>query len=238
MHERRRLGGREPQFGHPDLDHLTGRAQPRQRQRRIGSRDEHDLGGWREMQQQESGLFVAAGFLDHLIVVKDENNWCLRCGQLVDQERYHRARDVRDRDPKRPEDLIDVEARAGSLQRVHDMPPQPAGVIVAAIEGDPSERPLFRRLARHCATRVVLPKPAGASMRTSLAAVAARTLMSARRSTHSLRKLGAWSLVSIGMSGSALDPGSGHRPQTALSWQACFAHRYPGFRKVFGPYKG
>ena len=46
-------------------------------------------------------------------------------------------------------------------------------------------------------------------MRTSLAAVAARTLMSARRSTHSLRKPGAWSLVSIGMSGSALDPGTG-----------------------------
>ena len=51
-------------------------------------------------------------------------------------------------------------------------------------------------LARHCAARMVLPKPAGASMRTSLAAVPARRLMSARRSTHSLRRLGAWSLVS------------------------------------------
>ena len=46
-------------------------------------------------------------------------------------------------------------------------------------------------------------------MRTSLAAAAARTLMRARRSTHSLRKLGAWSLVSIGMLGRALDPGTG-----------------------------
>ena len=55
-------------------------------------------------------------------------------------------------------------------------------------------------------------------MRTSLASVPARTLMSARRSTHSLRKLGAWSLVSIGMSGSALDlwTGTARRPRLAV----------------------
>ena len=46
-------------------------------------------------------------------------------------------------------------------------------------------------------------------MRTSLAVVAARMAMSDRRSTNSLRKLGAWSLVSIGISGSALDSGRG-----------------------------
>ena len=59
-HQRRPLCGLQPQFGHPDLDHLTGRAQPRQRERRTGPRDERELGRWRQMKQQESGLFVAA----------------------------------------------------------------------------------------------------------------------------------------------------------------------------------
>ena len=88
--------------------------------------------GWRQMEQQESDLLVAARFLDQLIVIKNEDNRCPKCGQLMDQERYHRARDVRDRGPERPEHLIDVETRAGSLQRVHDMPPQPPGVIVTS----------------------------------------------------------------------------------------------------------
>ena len=145
LHQRRPLGRLQPQFGHPDLDHLTGRAQPGQRERRTGSRDERELGRWRQMKQQESGLFVAARLLDQLIVIKNENNWCVKCGQLLHQEGYHRAGDVRDRGPKRPEGIIDVEARAGSLQRVHDMPPQPPGVIVAAIDTDPGEPSLFRQ---------------------------------------------------------------------------------------------
>ncbi len=35
------------------------------------------------MKQQESDLFVAGGFLDQLIVIKNENNWCRKCSQLV-----------------------------------------------------------------------------------------------------------------------------------------------------------
>ena len=34
------------------------------------------------MKQQESGLFVAAGFLDQLIVIKNEDNWCFKCSQF------------------------------------------------------------------------------------------------------------------------------------------------------------
>ena len=97
------------------------------------------------MKQQESHLFVAAAFLDQLIVIKDQYDWCPKYRQFVDEERYHRPRDVRDRDPGSPEHLVAIQAGAGSQERVHDVPPQPAGVIVIRVEGDPGERPVFRR---------------------------------------------------------------------------------------------
>jgi hypothetical protein len=96
------------------------------------------------MKQQEGGLFVAAAFPDHVVVVKDDNDWCLKCGQLVDQDRHQIARDVRELNPKSPENLIAAEAWAGSLQCVHQVPPQSAEVIVTVVKGDPSERPVLR----------------------------------------------------------------------------------------------
>src|SRR5262249_33661654 len=55
-------------------------------------------------------------------------------------------------------------------------------------------------LERHWATRVVFPKPAGASTSTSLAAALASSWISSGRSTHPSRAVGAWSLVSRGTS--------------------------------------
>src|SRR5580698_5562369 len=79
-----------------------------------------------------------------MVVVKDQDNWCAKRSHLVHEERYYLAGNVRDRGPKRPADLIAAQSRAGLPQCEHDIPPQPAGVIVTAVEGNPSERPVFR----------------------------------------------------------------------------------------------
>ena len=73
LDQERRLGGREAQRGAPDLNHVAGGTQRRQRQRRSRPRDEHDLNRGREMLQQERDLLVAAGLDDVLVVVKHEN---------------------------------------------------------------------------------------------------------------------------------------------------------------------
>ena len=80
MHKGRGLRRSEPQLGHPDLGHLAGCTQAPNRQRRISPRYQHDLGGRREMIQQESDLVVAAAFGDYVIVVKHENDRCPEFG--------------------------------------------------------------------------------------------------------------------------------------------------------------
>ena len=60
VHQRGGLSRREAQLAGPDLQHFPRSPQPRQRQRRVGPRDEHDLGGRREMEQQERQLVMAA----------------------------------------------------------------------------------------------------------------------------------------------------------------------------------
>ena len=178
------------------------------------------------MKQQESGLFVAAGFLDQLVVIKNKNNWCLKCSQLVHQERYHRARDVRDRDPKRPEDLIDAEARAGSLQRVRDIPPQPAGVIVAAIEGDPSEPSLFRRAGPPLRCEDGLAETRGSFNEDELGCGGSQNADECPPLHPLLTQAGSIELSLHRHVRERAGPRHAHRPQAAPSRQACFAHRY------------
>src|SRR5580693_3580166 len=75
-------------------------------------------------------------------------------------------------------------------------------------------------LSRHCAARVVLPKPAGASMTTNLTVAPASVLMSSRRATHSPRNLGACSLASTGMPGNWVGFGTGTARRPRFSGKA------------------
>jgi hypothetical protein len=178
------------------------------------------------MKQQESGLFEAAGFLDQLIVIKNENHWSLKCSQLVYEERYHRARDVRDRDLKRPEDLIVAEARVGSLQRVRDTPPQPARVIVAAIEGDPSEPPLFGRAGQPLRYESGLAEARRSLNEDELGSGGSQNADQCLPLHPLLVHAGSVELSLHRHVRERAGPGHGYRPQTAPARHASFAHLY------------
>jgi len=95
VHERGHLGRPEAQLLRPELDHLAYGPQPRQRQPRINSRNDHQLGRWRQMEQQQRDLVEAGWILDHMTVIEDQNNRFRERGQLVDQRREHPSTDVR-----------------------------------------------------------------------------------------------------------------------------------------------
>ena len=137
MHERGRISGREAQLARPDLDHLAGRPQAGQREGRISPRDEHDLGRRRQM-MHGSDLVVAALILDHVVVVPHQDTGAdsapsslRRMGSTDPATSGLR--------PKRGQDRIAVDLGASSLQGAHDLPPQAAGVIVAALQRNPGE---------------------------------------------------------------------------------------------------
>ena len=85
------------------------------------------------MQQEERHLLVTAGLGDRLVVVKHENNRRRQRGQLVEQDRKHGSGDIRLVGLKLPGILLADVPRASFLQRVHDVPPQPARVVLAVI---------------------------------------------------------------------------------------------------------
>src|SRR5262249_13216017 len=138
-----RLPGRETQVGGADLGEFPGRAQAREGQLWLSPRDEHDLQRWRHVAQQEGDLLVAVALADHVIVVQHQDHGYRKRGQLVDQGREYRSGDLWLRHAQRAQDALTAYLRACALQRTGHMPPQPAGVVVAAVERDPGERPVF-----------------------------------------------------------------------------------------------
>jgi hypothetical protein len=88
---------------------------------------------------------VAAAVPDHVVVVQHQDNRLRQRGQLVDQQRQQRSGEIRRPGPDRGQQVTGTELRAGPLHRAHDMPPQPAGIVIAGIERDPRERPALGR---------------------------------------------------------------------------------------------
>ncbi len=117
---------------------------------------------------------MATGFADHVIVIKHQDNRGPQRGQLLDKARQNLPRNVWHLGPKRPQRIPAAELRAGPLQSGHDMPPQPDGVIIAPVEGDPGKPPVLdragpplrygSRLAETC-RRVHQHQPAGHATR-------------------------------------------------------------------------
>ncbi|MGH3196415.1 MAG: hypothetical protein ACRDNT_10885 [Streptosporangiaceae bacterium] len=85
------------------------------------------------MQQEERHLLVAAWLGDRLVVLKHENNRRGKRCQLVEQDRKHGSGDIGVLDPELPGILPGGQLGAGFLQRTHEVPPQPARVILAVI---------------------------------------------------------------------------------------------------------
>ena len=135
----------EPQLRHPDLDQVTSRPEPGQRQRWIGPADHHQQQGRREVCQQGRDLLVARWLADQLVVIEHQHDLPRERGQRVDQHRQHGASQVGGGHAQRLPDVLAVEAGAGPVQRGHQMPAQPGRVVVARIEGQPGERPVLGR---------------------------------------------------------------------------------------------
>ena len=124
--------------------------------------------------QQERDLVVAAAVLDLVVVIQHQGNRRGQRGQLVEKDGEHRSRHVLDRRPKRRQAGITVDLGARSLQSAHDVPPQPAGIIIAAIQRNPGESPALARAGTPLRHQSCLTRPRGAATSTSLAVVPAR----------------------------------------------------------------
>lgn len=138
MHQLSSFGQREAELKGPELDHLARRAQPCQRQRGIGPRDQHDPCGGRQVLKEERHLLVAACLGDRVIVVEHEDNRGRKRRQLVDQGREH-GYGVGDLDLTAWHEGLAAEFRASAPERMGDVPPQPGRVIVTLVERDPGE---------------------------------------------------------------------------------------------------
>ena len=139
------MRGREPQLVRPDLGQLPGGPHAAQRQRRVGPREQHQLDRRRQVQQQESELVMAVRLADHVVVVQHQNDRLRQLGQLIDQQRKQRLGKIRRLAPDEGQDIIGTELRAGALQSMGDVPPQPARIVVTGIERHPGERAAFGR---------------------------------------------------------------------------------------------
>jgi hypothetical protein len=88
----------------------------------------------RQVQQQESQLVMAVRLADHVVVVQHQNDRLRQPGQLIDQQRKQRFGKIRPLAPDERQDIIGAEIRAGALQSIGDVPPEPAGIVVTGIE--------------------------------------------------------------------------------------------------------
>ena len=91
----RGLPGGEAQLAGPHLGQFPGRPQAGQRQWRICPRDDHDLHGRWQVQQQERDLLLTAAVPDHVVVVEHQDRRRRQSGQFVRQHRQHRPRKLR-----------------------------------------------------------------------------------------------------------------------------------------------
>src|SRR5580692_8695071 len=109
---------------------------------------------------------------------------------------------------------------------MRDIPPQPAGVIVAAIQGDPSEPSLFRRAGPPLRCESGLAKARGSLDEDELGGGGSQNADERPPLHPLLTQAGSMELSFHRHVRERTGPRPGHRPQTALSRQACFAHRY------------
>ena len=87
---------------------------------------------------------MATAVPDLVIVVKHEDDLYRQPHQLVDQHRNNCSRDVRGLGRKDAQDIA-AKFRAGLPKSGHNVPPQPAGVIVTVVERQPCDRAVFGR---------------------------------------------------------------------------------------------
>ena len=131
----RGLFQREAHVGGAQFGELPARAQPRQRQRRVGPPGQNQAQALRQVLEQERQRGVHRLGVDQVVVVEDQHYLFLaRLGsQLVDQSRHQPLKGPRGR---RAEQRASVPGypRAHRVQRSDDMPPEPRRVVVSGVQ--------------------------------------------------------------------------------------------------------
>ena len=164
----RGLLGREAKLPRADLRQLSGGPQPGYLKRRDRPADDDDPGGGQQAGQQRIDLLVAASRPDEVEVVQDEHDLFWQLASALTRlgtsrpEVKARARSSASRSPP----LKRGQARCSETMMCDQR-------LTGSSSPGSSETQAKARswvsAARHCATAIVLPNPAGACTRTSFA---------------------------------------------------------------------
>jgi hypothetical protein len=155
---------------------------------------------------------------DQVVVVQDHRDLSFDAGQLVDEGAHHRLDGRKLRRTQRGQDpLTDVPLdgpkRAGSLSD-------------SSRETQTTDRPPGARASNHSASKVVLPKPAGAETRVRVRSSRARISRKRGRATKYGRVLGARSLV-VSSAWFTADAPTRVPRNLSLLWGGCWARPRP-----------
>ena len=140
VEQRGRLGLGKPKIIGPDLEHLTPRPQPSQRQLRVGPKGQGQPDGRGEVLDHESDRTEDVPVGDEVIVIECQRHRGRQDLQLVDQHGQDRVRAAgagsrEHRQGRR------AEARRHARHAGDDMRPEPHRVVVARIHRHPCGAP-------------------------------------------------------------------------------------------------
>ena len=138
-HDIRKVGGGlavgELQVGGTDLDEVSANAQARQRQRRIGTRGDHEVDVRRQVIDQELDAAQDLRRSDHVEVVQHQHDVVRDDAELVEQWRH----DGLDRGFGSVEcpDHLGADPGRNALERRDHVGPEGRGMVVARVEREP-----------------------------------------------------------------------------------------------------
>src|SRR6266511_2304520 len=123
----------------PKLRHLPGRAQARERKRRVGAARDRELQRARTMAEQVADRGVDQLVVHEVVVVENQHRPQRRSCELVDQRRQHDV-DEAGAGAREPRQRLVAESWVDRPQRSDQVAPEPDRVVVSRVERDPGER--------------------------------------------------------------------------------------------------
>ena len=143
VEQRRRLPGAQPQVRRPNLQQLSARPQPRQRQRRITAPGQRHLHRPGKVVDEERHRLMHIGAADHVVVIEHQHDRARQQGERIDQQRQRQLGHIPASQPQRiihPRTRI---RRDGAHCRQHIIP-EANRIVVTAIQRQPRKRAVLR----------------------------------------------------------------------------------------------
>ncbi len=129
----------EAQVGGAHFGQLAARSQPRQRQRRVFARGDHQVQGRRQMLNEKCQRLPDRGRLDDVVVVQHQQRRRRERRQLVDQrgqQRFQRRRLWRTQRGQHAR----AQLRRNPLHRRREIDEKARRIVVANVEREPGDR--------------------------------------------------------------------------------------------------